>query len=163
MQTIEALFEQLNYPGAARLKQALKNRGIPYTNLQVEKLAKGETVRQIQQAAPPLKGKVASHYMGYEFQADLIDWTSTPSGANKKKGEKYILVVQDVFSRFIWAEPLASKRPDEVLQAFKRVLAKAEEEGIMIPNRLTTDAGGEFVDVKNICRSKTEPIELKRV
>ena len=61
---------------------------IPFSNAQVEKLAKGETVRQIQQAAPPLKGKVASHYMHYEWQADLIDWTTAPSSSvNKKMGE----------------------------------------------------------------------------
>ena len=78
MERIEALFEQLNFPVPARLKRALRNRVIPFSNAQVEKLAKGETVRQIQQAAPPLKGKVASHYMHYEWQADLIDWTTAP-------------------------------------------------------------------------------------
>ena len=70
---------------SSRLKTVLKNRVIPFTNAQVEKLAKGETVRQIQQAAPPLKGKVASHSMHYERQADLIDWTADPSGVNKNK------------------------------------------------------------------------------
>ena len=88
MERIEALFEQLNYPGPARLKRALRNRVIPFSNAQVEKLAKGETVMQIQQAAPPLKGKVASHYMHYEWQADLIDWTTAPFfQCQQEKGE----------------------------------------------------------------------------
>ena len=52
-----------------------------------------------------------------------------------------------MFSRFIWAEALISKKPDEVLRAFKRIIGKAEEAGELIPNRLTTDAGGEFVVV----------------
>ena len=73
MERIETLFEELSFPGADRLKKALKNQKIPFTKEQVEKLTKGESVRQIQQAAPPLTGKVASHYQNYERQADLID------------------------------------------------------------------------------------------
>ena len=154
MERIEALFEQLNYPGPARLNTALKHRGIPFTNAQVEKLAKGETVRQIQQAAPPLKGKVASHYQHYEWQADLVVWSTAPSteqsvskrrtqkGPEKKVPEKFILVVQDVFSRKIWAEATVTKQPDEILRAFKRILDKIRDEGGQIADRLTTDAGG---------------------
>ena len=62
--------------------------------------------------------------------------------------EKFILVVQDVFSRKIWAEALVTKQPEEVLRAFKRILEKIREEGCQISDRLTTDAGGEFAGVK---------------
>ena len=89
MDAIKTLFEQLNYSGPAHLKTALRIRAILFTNGQVEQLAKGDTVRQIQQAAPPLKGKVASHYMHYEWQADLIDWTTAPSSGVNEEKEKY--------------------------------------------------------------------------
>ena len=87
MDQIREIFEELNFPGAERLKKALKNRGIPFTKEQVNEITKGESVRQIQQAAPRLTGKVASHYQNYEWMADLIDWTTAPaqSGATKKK------------------------------------------------------------------------------
>ena len=99
-------------------------------------------MKQIQRAPPPLNGKVASHYQNYEWQADLIDWTTAPSTEaetplgrstrrnqkgperKKKEPEKFILVVQDVFSRNIWADALVTKQPDEVLRAFKRILEK---------------------------------------
>ena len=95
-------------------------------------------MKQIQRAPPPLKGNVASHYQNYEWQADLIDWTTAPSTEaetlyrrnqkalerKQKEPEKFILVVQDVFSRKIWAEALVTKQPDEVLRAFKRILEK---------------------------------------
>ena len=55
---------------------------------------------------------------------------------------KYILVVQYIFSRFLWAEALVTKQPGEVLHAFKRIVEKAREDGGQIANRLTTDAGG---------------------
>ena len=109
MDRIREIFEELNFPGAERLKKALKNRGIPFTKEQVNEITKGESVRQIQQAAPRLTGKVASHYQNYEWMADLIDWTTAPaqSGATsrpegpkmKQDPERFILVVQDVFPR----------------------------------------------------------------
>ena len=33
-------------------------------------------------------------------------------------------------------------------QAFKRIVDQVREEGGQLPNKLTTDAGGEFADVK---------------
>ena len=143
MERIREIFEELNFPGAERLKKALKNRGIPFTKEQVNELTKGESVRQVQQAALPLTGKVASHYENYEWQADLIDWTTASSNI---KGERFILVVQDVFSRKIWAEAMMTKQPAEVQRAFKRIIDRANV--LLPPNRLTTDAGGEFADVK---------------
>ena len=147
---MKELFEQLNYPGPARLKRALRNQVITFTNAQVEKLTEGESVRQIQRAAPPLKGKVASHYQHYEWQADLIVWTTAPSSSANKMSEpeKYILVVQDVFSRKLWAEAMVTKQPDEVLRAFKKIIEHVRVDGGVIVNRLTTAAGGEIVDVK---------------
>ena len=115
MERIKNLFEELNFPGAVRLKKALKNRGIPFTKEQVDDLVRGETVKQLQRAPPPLKGKVVAAYQNVEWQADLIDWTTAPSeeaepksrhrtqkGPEQKRKEpgsqeKYILVVQDVF------------------------------------------------------------------
>ena len=91
MERIEALFEELNFPGADRLKKALKIRKIPFTKEQVEKLVSGETVKQLQRAAPPLKGKVSSHYQNFEWMADLIDWTTAPSVetvVNKRRNQK---------------------------------------------------------------------------
>ena len=79
MERITNLFEELNFPGAERLKKALKNRGIPFTKEQVDNLVRGETVKQIQRAAPPLRGEVAAPHEDAEWQSDLIDWTTAPS------------------------------------------------------------------------------------
>ena len=88
MQRIENLFEELNFPGAERLKKALKNRGIPFTKEQVDKLVRGETVKQIQRAAPPLRGKVSAPFENSEWQADLIDWTTAPSEEAEPKSRR---------------------------------------------------------------------------
>ena len=166
MERIKNWFEELNFPGAERLKKALKNRGIPFTKEQVDDLVRGETVKQIQRAAPPLRGKVAAPFENSEWQSDLIDWTTAPSEdaaaetksrrrtqkgpeQKQKESEKYSLVVQDVFSRKIWHRALVTKQPPEVQRAFKQIVEQVRDEGGQIANKLTTDKGGEFVDVKN--------------
>ena len=136
----------------------------------MDDLVRGETVKQLQRAPPPLKGKVSAPYQNSEWQADLIDWTTAPSSIDEepepkskrrnqkgpeqktlpsgKEAEKYILVVQDVFSRKIWTRALVTKQPPEVQQAFKQIVDQVRDEGGELPNKLTTDAGGEFADVK---------------
>ena len=55
-------------------------------------------------------------------------------------GEVYILVVQDVFSRFLWTEALTSKRPEIVAQAFEDIMTRAGAK----PKTCTSDLGPEF-------------------
>ena len=57
---MEAVFEELNYPSAARLKRVLKDRGIPFDPKEVDILVKGESTRQVQAPAPLLTGKIAA-------------------------------------------------------------------------------------------------------
>ena len=76
-----------------------------------------------------------------------------------KDNEAYILVVQDVFSRFLWTEALMTKTPEEVAQAFE----KLQRAGIT-PHSLTSDVGpewtGEFarmLDSKGIVSFQKRP------
>ena len=78
----------------------------------------------------------------------MIDFSAAPSAGTGKKtvlrttkdDETYILVVQDVFSRFIWTEALMTKKPQEVAKAFEKILQRAGKP----PRTLTTDFGPEF-------------------
>ena len=56
--------------------------------------------------------------------------------------------MQDVFSRKIWTRALVTKQPPEVQQAFKQIVDQVRDEGGQLPNKLTTDKGGEFRDVE---------------
>ena len=68
------------------------------------------------------------------YQADLIEMIPY---ARLNKGNKYILIVIDVFSKFVWAHPLKSKMGREVATAFKKILKN-------LPKNLQTDQGKEF-------------------
>ena len=58
---------------------------------------------------------------------------------------QYLLFVIDVFSRFLWIEPLKDKKAKSVLNALKRVFAKRK------PVRLRVDKNSEFID-RNVKR-----------
>lgn len=73
-------------------------------------------------------------------QMDLIDFTNKPS-----LQFRYIVVVIDVFSRYVWAKAITSKTPDKVLMAYQSILKNSRFKET--PTLLMSDNGGEFKGV----------------
>jgi len=147
MASVEEVFEELNYPSSQKLRRALDSRGIAYNRKEVEKLVRREAVRQVQAPAYKFDGKIAARGINDRWFCDLIDFTAAPSDRGKrtglgetKEGEQFILVVQDVFSRYLWTEALTSKRPEIVAKAFEDIMTRANEK----PRSVTSDLGPEF-------------------
>ena len=147
MSTIEEVFEELNYPSSQKLRRVLDDRGIAYDRKDLEKLVRREAVRQVQTPAYKFDGKIAAHGINDRWFCDLIDFTAAPSDRGKrtglgetKEGEVYILVVQDVFSRFLWTDALTSKRPEIVAKSFEDIMTRAGA----TPGSVTSDLGPEF-------------------
>ena len=80
--------------------------------------------------------KYIVHDIDEQWQADLADVALISRSNN---GNRFILTVIDIFSRYAWARPLKSKKGNEVANAFKDIF----EEG-RIPKRIQTDQGKEF-------------------
>ena len=147
MTSVEAVFEELNFPSAPRLKRVLNQRGIPFTSSEVDRLVRGETTRQVQAPRYKFDGKIAASDLKNRWFADLIDFTAAPSDGRRKTvlrptkdNESYVLVVQDVTSRFLWTEALVNKNPQTVAEAFEKILERAGT----TPRSLTSDQGPEF-------------------
>lgn len=71
------------------------------------------------------------------WQADLID---VQKYASFNKGYKYILVVIDTLSKYVWVKPLKSKEKVCVTFAMQHILAESTQ----TPKNLQTDLGKEF-------------------
>ena len=86
----------------------------------------------------------------YQWQADLADMQSI---SRFNKGERYILTVIDVFSKFAWAIPVKTKGSKEMLEGFQTLFQKSDPR---LPKKLQTDAGKEFLnsEVQNYLKSK---------
>jgi hypothetical protein len=71
------------------------------------------------------------------WQADLAEFI--PYG-KQNRGYKYILLVIDCFSKYIWTSPLKTKTGKEVTDAFKKIL----KDSVFSPRLLLSDGGREF-------------------
>jgi len=69
------------------------------------------------------------------WQADLIDMQSH---SRQNKGFKFILIIIDTFTKYVWVEALKNKTAEECTKAMFNVLKKAN------PKLLQTDNGTEF-------------------
>ena len=111
----------------------LTDRGIPFNASEVDRIVRGETTRHVQAPTYKFDGKIAAVDLNSRWFADLIDFATAPSADTGKdvglrptaSGERYILVVQDVFSRFLYAGTLLSNRPVTVVVASQKILDRS--------------------------------------
>ena len=83
--------------------------------------------------------KVLTRGLGDQAQADLISLIPL---AKYNDGHKYIFTMIDCFSRYLYAFPIKSKTPKEIIRVLKLVLGKTKF------NYLQTDDGVEFTSKK---------------
>ncbi|XP_025161893.1 uncharacterized protein LOC112590224 [Harpegnathos saltator] len=87
------------------------------------------------------------------WEVDLIELANL---RNYNEGYCYLLTIIDVFSKFVWVEPIRSKSSTSMTEAFRHVLSR---NGGRIPTWLQSDKGKEFIGQtfqnflkkKNIC------------
>lgn len=72
-----------------------------------------------------------------QYDADLADMSKL---SRRNDGVTFLLVVIDVFSRFLWVEPLKNKADRTVVEGFKKIFQRGH-----VPRRLRTDKGVEFM------------------
>jgi hypothetical protein len=135
-------YEALGFPSADKLHKSLKNKGYQVTYKDILSFTKAQPVRQVFAPSPWNKrnfGQVAALDLNDRWFGDLIDYSANPATYN---GQRYtqILVVQDVFSRKLYARALKSKSPGEVAEALKSIIAEAGDK----PSSFETDQGREF-------------------
>ena len=124
----------MSYPSATKFRAALRKRGINVSADFVKEVVADQGVRQLTAAAPKFTGNVTARALDARWMGDLMDYTAKSS----KGSPQYVMILQDVFSRFIFAKALRSKA--EVVAAFSRVI---EETGRKC-EELNTDRGSEW-------------------
>lgn len=79
--------------------------------------------------------KVITRFTDEYWQTDLAD---IQMHSRKNNGFKYILVVIDTFSKYLWAEPLKNKTAISVKNAMLKILKNQQ------PKLLQSDLGAEY-------------------
>ena len=127
---VVALYKELSYPSAAKFKAALTKRGIDVPDAFVRQIASEQGSRQLYAPPPKFTGKVTATNVDDRWAGDVIDFQSK---TRKQGASVYVLLVQDIFSRFLFAAALRSKA--EVEAALLRIMRDTKRK----PEELTTD------------------------
>ncbi|KAJ8910815.1 hypothetical protein NQ315_003689 [Exocentrus adspersus] len=88
------------------------------------------------------------------IQADLIDLISY---SKENNGYKYVLIVINCFSKFVWTEPLINKSAQEVANAMNKILQRSKK----IPKNLQTDMDDIVDKYNNTVHSTTRMKPVK--
>ena len=71
-----------------------------------------------------------------QYDADLADVSNIAAENNKIR---FLIICIDVFSKFLWIQPIRDRKALTVLNGFKQIFARTK-----IPLKFRTDAGSEF-------------------
>ena len=112
------IFEDLNFPSATKLRAALLKKGFKARIKDVEQFVKSQTPTQLFAKAPKYRGKIIASRPNDRWVLDFIDFTAEPSGEFK-----YILLIQDIFSRKLWATAQEEKVMASVAQELENLFA----------------------------------------
>jgi transposase InsO family protein len=147
-----------SFRGIKSLYNKLRSVTVGITQKDVKEYLAEKETSQVFKPAPSgtvVKPIITSHPLEH-FQADLVVLKTmaheAPHGANANRsksakagkrqgplGEKYILVVVDIFSKYVWLRPLRQKTGDAVAQLFSGLYYDG-----FVPKILHTDNGSEF-------------------
>ena len=128
--------------GVRKLFLEAKRRKVPGITLDAVKLylATDES-KQLFRPLPESKGKTAAEAQQFRVQMDLIDMKYSPSRfKNKGPQYKYIIVLIDVMSRFVWTAPIINKEPATVEPVLRQIINSMEKK----PAFISSDKGAEF-------------------
>lgn len=110
-------------------------------------LMKQEAFQQTRHFQKKVNRPVLSRGVDYLWSMDLVDMNRFAWANN---GNKYILVVVDVFSRFVYTFPLKHKTAKDVADNLRKIMTAEHT-----PKHLQSDNGGEFLnDVNELCEEK---------
>lgn len=129
------------YGGVKKLVEAAKDRGFAKaTKGTVKKwLLKQETYALSKPARRKFpRSHVIVEGLDAQWEADLMDFSSL--GSYNRSSSRYVLVMEDIFSRYVWTRILKSKTSVEVAKAMKEIF----NEGRKPKYSLFTDKGKEF-------------------
>ena len=134
---IADIYRELGFPSAPKFQTALRRRGINISLDNLKELIKTLGSRQIFRPPPQYKGNVAARSIDDRWVADVLSFESRPV-----EGFTNVLLIQDVFSRFLWATPMGTKK--ETTRAFKTHLNVTGR----TCRELNTDKGTEFTSAE---------------
>lgn len=153
---LQSLWESSGFVGGRKLYQIAKSKNLKVTFKEVDEFVKSQDTAQVHKPVKVEKKKfqpITTPFPKFEMQMDLADMSNY---SRQNKGNKWILMVIDIFSRRAFAVPIKSKRPVDVLEGMKDVFEKFG----YVPAVIRTDDGNEY---KHVVNSYLKEKKIQRV
>ena len=128
-----------SFAGPNKLFQEVKKEG--RFNISLNRIRKWLQSQEVYSIHRPLRRKFSSNRVivnGIDDQWDF-DFMDMSALTKKNDGVKYLLLVIDIFSKYIFVRPLKNKTVSEVVKAFKSIFAEGRQ-----PKLARSDKGSEF-------------------
>jgi hypothetical protein len=132
---ILSLYDELGRPSAEKFRLALKRRlGMNISVEDVQKIVGLQSERQVLAPPPKYEGKIFSHGIDEKWVADVMVLPADSSVTN-------VLVVQDVFSRFLWAKPMIGQ--GSVIEPMRQIM-KVRKPDVLYTDKETSFRSAPF-------------------
>ena len=128
-----------SFEGKKNLYQIVKQENkYKLTHQQIQKWLRSQSVYTVNRNVKRnfQRGRVIVSGIDDQWDIDLASFAKEYSGND---GYKHLLVAIDIFSRYVWIQPLKNKSAIVIVSAFKKIL-----NGVRKPRRLRSDAGSDF-------------------
>lgn len=128
-----------SFAGATKLYEIVKKEGIYNIGLnRIKEFLQNQDAFSLQKKVRRRfkRRRVIVQGIDYQWEADLADVQNLSEYNN---GIRYLLVIVDVFSRFMWVRPLKDKKAQSIVDAFRDILSGPRQ-----PKAIRTDKGSEF-------------------
>lgn len=139
MTNILKYYNEYGYPSASVLYRIMKLAGEDVSLKEVKNVIDEQLATQLHKKE---RNKISSHMVAYfENEKWLMDLLDMQNFYKSNGGNRYILIVCDVFTRKGYAIALKNKNADTVLDAFKQIIKNAGQ-----PLKIISDNGSEFLN-----------------
>lgn len=139
--------EQGSFSGVDKLLDVVKAQGrYTITRKQIYGwLAKQSTYSQNRTIKPVKeRNRVVVKGIDDQYDADLIVFADKTAWTQPNDGYRYVLVVIDIFTRYVWARALKNKEARTVRDAFDDIFDSSGR----LPRRIRSDRGSEFTNAE---------------
>ena len=129
-----------SFTGLDKLYRAVKNQFPSVTRKEIQKWAENNLSYSLHKPSRRTlkRNKVYAPEIDSLWEADLA---FVQDVAKENDRMNYLLVVIDVFSKYVWVRPMKNKTARSLLEAFDSILSEGRK-----PEKLRTDKGTEFLN-----------------
>ena len=129
-----------SFTGLDKLYRAVKNQFPSVMRKEIRKWAENNLSYSLYKPSRRTfkRNKVYAPEIDSLWEADLA---FVQEVAKENDGVNYLLVVIDVFSKYVWVRPMKNKTAHSLLEAFDSILSEGRK-----PEKLRTDKGTEFLN-----------------